>query len=325
MSTQDGSNVKVCAVKTDFDGVQRLVKKIFNDREFNEQLDSDYKTLLSSANSMNWGRLLPQIVYHISGYLDLVNKKAIGLGDQIDIAVPTGNFGNILAAFYAKKMGLPIRKLICASNENNVLSEFLTTGIYDIKNRELVKTPSPSMDILVASNIERLLYTITDNPEQVSNWMMQLKTNGKFEVDKTTKAVLKQEFYASWASNKDCLLNIKEIFDEANYLMDPHTSIAHFVAQKYLKETNSDLPMIICSTAHWAKFAGAIYQALFPGYELPEDEFRIIDILSCSNSKIQIPESLKTLKNKKQIHKLVIDESLGEARKMITEFLGLKK
>lgn len=194
MVTQEGKNVLVCALEGDFDAAQRCVKDVFGDEAFNKEL-LERQVVLSSANSINWGRLLPQIVYHVSGYLELVRSGAISMGDQIDVCVPTGNFGNLLAGFYAKQMGLPLRRFVCASNENHVLSEFLQTGVYDLTKRELVPTPSPSMDILVASNVERLLYAITKDSVRVRKWMRDLQTKGRFVVDEETKRVLQEEFF----------------------------------------------------------------------------------------------------------------------------------
>ncbi len=301
MKTQDGKNVNVYAVHGDFDTVQTMVKDIFNDKKFNNVLNNRNNTVLSSANSINWGRLLPQIIYHISSYLDLVKKSAIRLGEQIDIAVPTGNFGNILAAFYAKRMGLPIKKLLCASNENNVLTEFLKTGVYSIKNRQLVHTPSPSMDILVASNIERLLYEITHDTKKVSRWMMDLKIKGKFTVDNNTSQILQKEFYADWISNKDCLSNIKNIYSERQYLMDPHTSVAQMVAERYIENNDVILPVVICSTAHWAKFAKDIYKALLKNKNRLRDEFDMIKKICSIAPGIRAPKSIMNLKQKKTI------------------------
>lgn len=258
MTTQEGANVSVFSIEGDFDTTQKLVKDILNDKEFAQKLYSKSQTILSSANSINWGRLIPQIIYHLNSYLQLVNKNVIRLGEEIDIAVPTGNFGNILAAYYAKLAGVPIRKLICASNENNAVAKFLQNGIYDINKSKLVKTPSPAMDILVASNIERLLYAITNDSETVSYWMNELRKKGKFEVDNTTKAILRKIFYADWVINKDCLINIKRIYKKTNYLMDPHTSVGQLIAERYIKQYKVLRPVVICSTAHWSKFAKEI-------------------------------------------------------------------
>ncbi len=295
MTTQEGENVSVVAIKDNFDKCQSLVKEIFNDKRFNNILKSKFKTTLSSANSINWGRLVPQIVYHVSSYVDLIRMGVISAGDQIDISIPTGNFGNILAAFYARGMGLPVRKLICASNANNVLTKFLQTGVYDIRNRSLVKTPSPSMDILVASNIERLLYLLTNNPKQVSDWMNHLKLNKFFMVDIATKNKLKDIFYADWVSNIDCLKHIKALYSETKYLIDPHTSVAHIVAERYIAKTNIIKPVIICSTAHWSKFSRSIVNA---------------------------PRQIKNLSRKKIIHRQKCSPKIESIKTTILEFLA---
>lgn len=300
MITQEGSNVVVYGVRGDFDQVQTLVKNIFNDSQFNKKLYNNYQIVLSSANSINWGRIIPQIVYHVRSYIDLVKKQTITLGEKIDITIPTGNFGNILAAFYAKKMGLPLNKLICASNANNVLTEFLKTGVYDTKKHKLIKTPSPSMDILIANNIERLLYEITRSSRKVSLWMNKLNSTGKFKVDNATKAVLQKEFYADWVSNKDCLLNIKRVYEQTNYLMDPHTSVAQAVAERYIKQNTILRPVIICSTAHWSKFAKDIYKALINDKKDSHiDEFAALRKVAKLSPGLSIPKPIRDLQKKK--------------------------
>lgn len=320
MITQEGNNVAVYGMKGNFDDVQRRVKEVFNDRVFNQKLFRDYNTVLSSANSINWGRLLPQIVYHVNSYLELINKHAIDWGDQIDIAVPTGNFGNILAAFYAKKMGLPVRKLICASNENNILTEFIQTGVYDISHRLLKKTPSPSIDIIVASNIERLLYELTKDSNKVSRWMKQLKDIKRFVSDKKTKKDLQSIFYADWVSNADSLITIKKAFDESNYLMDPHTAVAKTVADRFKKKFGSDVPMMICSTAHWSKFPKDVFNAL-TGKSSKEDEFEILRKITRLIPHMKIPKNITVLKNKQIRHtnKCVVGKKAVE--KIISQYL----
>lgn len=267
MLTQKGRNVCVVEVDGDFDAIQTSIKETYADRVFSRKLLNNYQTVLSSANSINWGRVLSQIIYHVSAYANMVRQNYIHLGDQIDVAVPTGNFGNILAAFYAKKMGLPIRKLICASNSNKVLTEFLRTGVYDIRQRTLVKTPSPSMDIIIASNIERLLYEITNDAKKLSRWMKQLKSRKYFKVDKSVKKILQDIFYADWVSNDECFSEIKNTWQKYHYLIDPHTAVAKVVADRYLQDSCFDrftgrVPMVVCSTAHWSKFGQDVYKAL---------------------------------------------------------------
>jgi len=301
MITQEGNNIAVFDMAGNFDDIQRSVKETFNDREFNQLLKNKYDVILSSANSINWGRLPPQIVYQLSSYLELVNQKIIKIGDVIDIAIPTGNFGNILAAFYAKKMGLPIRKLICASNANNVLTEALHTGIYDVSKRKLFKTPSPAIDIIIASNFERLLYELTKDSRKISLWMKQLERERRFVIDVNTLKIIKNEFYADWVSNEDCLKTIKKVFDDTGYLLDPHTAVAQAVVSRYRKKYPSDIPIIISSTAHWAKFPKDVYRAL-TGIFSDDDEFKIIDKIRQLIPTATIPERIGELRRKKIRH-----------------------
>ena len=217
MNTQEGENVRVCAIKGNFDDAQTGVKKIFTTPSVAEKL-AENNMLFSSANSINWGRLLPQIVYYISAYCDLVNDGKIELGDKINVVVPTGNFGNILASYYASLMGLPINKFICASNSNNVLTDFIKTGVYD-KNRNFYTTISPSMDILVSSNLERLLYKLSgDNDEVTRGWMNALKSEGKYEVSDDVKAVINEKFYGGFCDDKNTEATIHEMFEQDKYL-----------------------------------------------------------------------------------------------------------
>ncbi len=322
MVTQEGNNLGVYGVEGNFDDVQKMVKEIFNDKEFNQKLLKK-RTVISSANSINWARLFPQIIYHLGGYLDLLKEKVIKPGDKIDIVVPSGNFGNMLAAFYAKKMGLPIRRLICASNANNILSEFLKTGIYDVRNRILVKTPSPSMDIIIAGNIERLLLEITKNSKKVAGWMEQLKSEKRFKVDKTTKKALSKLFFADWVSNEKCLMTIKKTFIKTGYLMDPHTTVAQAVVERYGRGKSKSIPIIICSTAHWAKFAKNVYKALsgnkFNSRGL-KNEFKIIEKIQNTFS-VSIPNNIKELKTKVIIHKKKCTSNLKNIKSAIQSCL----
>lgn len=259
MATQRGNNVCVWGVEGNFDDCQTGAKTVFGDQAFAEKLQSEYAIALSSANSINWGRLLPQIVYYVSAYAQLVAEGKIEPGQPLDVCVPTGNFGNILAAWYAKTMGTPIGMLFCASNENRVLTDFINTGTYDIADREFVLTPSPSMDILVSSNLERQLFELTNrNPEAIAQWMKQLKETGTFRVDPETFAAMREYFSADSADNETCLAAIREVFEHYNYLIDPHTAVAYHVAENLRGEN----PVLIASTAHWAKFGNNVYRAL---------------------------------------------------------------
>ncbi|WP_367268518.1 hypothetical protein [Ruminococcus sp.] len=253
--------------------------------------------LFSSANSINWGRLLPQIVYYISAYCDLVNDGKIELGDKINVVVPTGNFGNILASYYASLMGLPINKFICASNSNNVLTDFIKTGVYD-KNRNFYTTISPSMDILVSSNLERLLYKLSgDNDEVTKGWMNALKSEGKYEVSDDVKAVINDKFYGGFCDDKNTEATIHEMFEQDKYLCDTHTAVAINVYKQYVGETGDKTPSVIASTASPYKFSKAVLEAVEPNATLPETEFDMVDELH-KVSGAEVPAPLANLKNK---------------------------
>jgi threonine synthase len=259
MVTQPGDNLTVFRLNGDFDACQNAVKAVFDDRAFVGELAGRHKLSLSSANSINWGRLMPQIVYYLSAYADMVAHGAVAAGDPLDVCVPTGNFGNILAAYYAKRMGAPLGRLLCASNANKVLADFIATGVYDISIRSLVKTPSPSMDILVSSNLERLLWHLCSDPDQIRRWMKELKANERFEVDDATREKLTAEFTGAWVDNDTCLRTIGEVQREHGYLMDPHTAVAWKVAGELAGE---GAPVLIVSTAHWSKFAADVVRGL---------------------------------------------------------------
>ena len=271
MATQLGDNVCVYGVRGNFDDCQSSVKRMFNDKEFNEQLAGQNNVVLSSANSINWGRLMPQIVYYVSAYAQMVEQSAVKAGDPIDVTVPTGNFGNILASWYAKQMGVPIGRIVCASNQNRVLTDFIETGTYSIDGREFVLTSSPSMDILISSNLERQLFELTGrDSERIAGWMNELNAKGRFTIDEETFAALKEQYGCGSVNDAECLQVIKQVFDAHGYLLDPHTAVAWKVAQDH-KGAN---PMLVASTARWAKFGGAVYRALndIPaGDPLPEE------------------------------------------------------
>ena len=259
MATQRGNNVQVWGVHGNFDDCQTGAKAVFNDKAFAEKLMGEHKIALSSANSINWGRLLPQVVYYISAYGKLVADGKIEAGQPIDVCVPTGNFGNILAAWYAKQIGTPIDMLFCASNDNRVLTDFINTGTYDISDREFVLTSSPSMDILVSSNLERQLFELTGrNAEAIAQWMHDLNTKRCFRVDPETFAAVRKTFRGDSVDNATCLQTIKRVFEEKNYLLDPHTAVAYRAAENLRGEN----PVLVASTAHWAKFGVNVYRAL---------------------------------------------------------------
>lgn len=259
MATQGGSNTMVWGVRGNFDDCQTGAKSVFGDEAFNERLMEERKVALSSANSINWGRLLPQVVYYVSSYAKLVSEGKLEAGQELDVCVPTGNFGNILAAYYAKRMGTPIGMLLCASNENRVLTDFINTGVYDISDRPFVLTPSPSMDILVSSNLERQLFELTGRDCQaIAGWMDDLKKEKRFRVDAETFAALRAQYASDSVDSEECLKTIKRVFDDTGYLLDPHTAVAYEVAERLRGEN----PVLVASTAHWAKFGGAVYRAL---------------------------------------------------------------
>jgi threonine synthase len=280
MATQTGENVGVFGVEGNFDDCQTAVKAAFDDAAFNELLAADHNLQLSSANSINWGRLLPQIVYYVSAYSQLIAQGALLAGAALDVCVPTGNFGNILAAYYAKELGVPIGQLFCASNENRVLTDFINTGVYDISEREFTLTPSPSMDILVSSNLERQLYELTGrDPEAIRSWMDDLRTKRSFRVDKGTFAALRENFCADWVNNDESLATIREVFETHGYLLDPHTAVAWKVAER-LRGGN---PVLVVSTAHWAKFGTDVYRALVG---IPADGNLPSDVAALSGSEL---------------------------------------
>lgn len=263
MTTTEGKNTFVIAVKGNFDECQSKVKEIFGSESIINEFQKG-KYVFSSANSINWGRLLPQIVYYFWAYAQALADEKIQAGDLINIVVPTGNFGNILAAYYAKEMGLPIKELICASNQNNVLSEFFQTGIYN-RLRPFYLTTSPSMDILISSNFERFLYHMSDcNSEKVNLWFKELQSTGKFEVDAQTLAKAREYVKAGWASEDEVQATIHKTYEEFGYVLDPHTAVAVKVCQEYIGTTGDSSYTIIASTASPFKFAGTVLRSINP-------------------------------------------------------------
>ncbi len=296
MTTQDGENVTVCAVKGNFDNCQNGVKEIFTSHEITNKLKEN-KMMFSSANSINWGRLAPQIIYYISAYAELVRDNRITSGEKVNIVVPTGNFGNILAAYYAKKMGLPVNKLICASNKNKVLTDFINTGIYD-RNRDFVTTISPSMDILISSNLERLLYIMNGyNDVQIKEWFGSLASSGKYEVSQSVKDMLNSEFYGGCCDDIQTMETIKRVYDEYSYTLDTHTAVAVSVYGDYKESTGDMTKTIIASTASPYKFSESVLEAI-TGKSSVSDEFEMIDRLY-ELSGYEIPKSLSELRTKK--------------------------
>ncbi len=317
MTTQEGSNVGVCAIKGNFDDAQNGVKAIFTNDEIKNKLDSN-GFMFSSANSINWGRLSPQIVYYVSVYAQLLADGEISEGEKINIVVPTGNFGNILAAYYAKHMGVPVNKLICASNSNNVLTDFLTTGVYD-RNRAFHATISPSMDILISSNLERLLYHLCgENDAQIREWFGALAQTGRYEVNDEVKAALKEEFCAGFCDDEQTKATIKEYFEKYSYTCDTHTAVAVKVYEDYVKSTGDKTKTVIASTASPYKFSGSVLSAI--GKDTGKDEFELVDELA-ECSKLPVPQSLAALKTKSVRFDKVIDKN--DMKAFVFETLGI--
>ncbi len=300
MATQEGGNVKVVAVEGNFDDTQTGVKNIFGNQAVIEIL-AQKGFQFSSANSINWGRLVPQIVYYVSAYLDLLDKNEVSMGDPFNIVVPTGNFGNILAAYYAKCMGIPINKLICASNDNNVLTEFIKTGRYDRK-REFYKTISPSMDILISSNLERLLFEISGRDDKkIISLMNALREKGEYSIEGESLVRLQSNFWGGWASTKETLSTIKNVYNNFGYTMDPHTAVGKWVHELYVKETGDDTLTVLASTASPFKFPGDVIRAI-TGKSPDKNEWELLDDLK-ELSNMEIPKPLSNITGKPVLHK----------------------
>ena len=315
MVTQQGDNVGVYAVKGNFDDAQTGVKRVFADKQLAAEL-AKKDVRLSSANSINWGRLVPQIVYYFAAYGRLVRNHEIEMGQPVDFCVPTGNFGDILAGYYAKQMGLPVGKLVCASNRNNVLTEFFETGTYNAR-REFFKTTSPSMDILVSSNLERLLYHITGSDAQVAAWMADLAEKGSYTVNSTTLETIRADFAAGCASDEEVAQEIKAIYQKVGYLCDPHTAVAFKVAREYQAASQSHNPMVVLSTASPYKFPRDVLTAL--GAEAPQSDFAAMDGLKALTT-VPVPNSLAALRGQQERFNQVIEPSqIGDVAQKVCE------
>jgi len=307
MTTQKGKNVSVCAIKGNFDDAQSGVKMIFSDPEMKNCLH-ELKMEFSSANSINFGRLVPQIVYYVSAYCDLLKAGKLKAGEKFNVAVPTGNFGNILAAYYAKKMGLPVGRLICCSNQNNILTDFLATGIYD-RNRPFYCTTSPSMDILISSNLERLLYELFDHDtREVAARMDQLKTAGKYQIPKEILEKMQQEFTGGFCDEKQNAAEIARLFREYHYLCDPHTAVASAVLQEYRRRSGDKTVTVVASTASPYKFAKPVLAALGTESAPDRDEIALLQQLS-DLTGTEVPAPLAALKDCTVLHKSCIGKA----------------
>ena len=311
MVTEDANNLKVIGVNGNFDDTQQALKSLLSSDEFKEELAK--KDLhLSAANSVNFGRIIFQIIYHIYSYLDLVRKGKITLGEEIYITIPSGNFGNALGAYYAKKAGLPVKKILIASNVNNVLSELINEGVYDIRDRELILTESPAMDILKSSNVERVLYD-KFGADRTKELMAQLDENSVYKLSKEELEALREDFDAIYSTDKEGEAVIAQFANEEGYIMDPHTATC---IKAYNNLRDDDTPTVICSTAEWTKFSKTVAKAL--GVEANSDIEAMKEI--SSKMDVEIPKRIQDLFNKKIVHNTVVDK--GEIKKEMLEFLS---
>ncbi|WP_132281724.1 threonine synthase [Natranaerovirga hydrolytica] len=317
MVTQKGDNTKVISIKGNFDDAQNGVKDILNDVELRKEMnEKGYQ--FSSANSINIGRLVPQIVYYVYSYVQLLKNEEIKPKEKINVVVPTGNFGNILAAYYAKQMGLPINRLICASNENKVLFDFFQTGTYD-KNRDFVLTSSPSMDILISSNLERLIYLLTDqDAEETKALMESLKTSGKYVITSKMKEKI-NDFYGQFSSEEETSNTIKKVFETSDYLIDPHTAVGVNVYHKYMRETQDVTKTVVASTASPYKFTRSVMIALDEAYNEKSD-FELVDIMA-EKSQIKIPQAIEEIRNAQVLHDTVCESN--QMKDTVKDILGL--
>ena len=305
MVTQDGGNVGVCAVVGNFDDAQTGVKRIFSDKAIRATL-ADRGYFLSSANSINWGRILPQVVYYFSAYCDLVRDGKLTMGDKVNFCVPTGNFGDILAAYYAKRMGLPVNKLICASNRNDVLTDFLRTGVYD-RNRPFHTTMSPSMDILISSNLERLLFDLSgENDEEVRGYMAALAKDGRYEVSDDIKEALKEQYWGGFCDEAGTAAAIAKYFGEYGYLIDTHTAVAASVLEQYRAATGDETVTVFASTASPYKFCNHVLTAI--GETPAGDGVELLDQLN-SVSGVTVPRRLAALRGKERRFDLTAEKA----------------
>ena len=318
MVTQKGDNTFVVGINGNFDQAQTGVKKMFNDSALAAELDAA-GFQFSSANSINIGRLIPQVAYYVYAYAKLYKKGVVAKDEKINVVVPTGNFGNILAAFYAKNMGLPIAKLICASNENKVLVDFFHTGAYD-KNRDFILTSSPSMDILISSNLERLIYRIAGNDAEKNKKLMEaLANDGRYEITEEMRAQL-SGFYGNYASEEETAAAIKKIYEDCGYIIDTHTAVASAVFHKYQADTKDQTKTVIASTASPFKFTRSVMTAINPEYD-KMDDFELADELS-KIGRVKIPRAIEEIRNAPVLHDVVCE--VEDMLEVVKEFLKVK-
>jgi len=318
MVTQKGDNTYVIGIKGNFDDAQTGVKKMFSNKELAKVMN-DNGFQFSSANSINIGRLVPQVVYYVKAYADLLKQGALKAGEPMNVVVPTGNFGNILASYYAKQMGIPIGKFVCASNKNKVLFDFFETGKYD-RNREFYVTTSPSMDILISSNLERMIYRIAGNDEkQCAKFMAALTKDGEYVITDAMKAEL-SEFFGAFGSEEETAVKIKEVYDKEGYVMDTHTAVAAVAYDKYKAATGDDkTPTVIASTASPYKFTRSVMDAIDPAYDA-EDDFELVDELN-KVSKTAIPKAIEEIRTAPVLHDTVCETAAMEDE--VKKILGI--
>lgn len=318
MVTQEGNNVGVCAIRGNFDDAQAGVKALFTDRALGERLAAN-GLQFSSANSINWGRLVPQIVYYVSAYCDLLKAGRLKPGDNMNVVVPTGNFGNILAAYYAGKMGLPVGRLVCASNRNRVLADFIETGVYD-RNREFYTTTSPSMDILISSNLERLLYDLSGGDDgEIRRLMEELRVKGRYAVPGAMLEKLRAQFAAGWCDDRQTADTIADVYKKYGYLCDTHTAVALHVYEEYRRRTGDETPAVVASTANPYKFSASVLEALGES-RADEDEFDKVESLHALTG-CPVPPPLAGLRGKAPRFTGVVDRR--EMEGAVLEMLGL--
>ena len=318
MVTQKGDNTYVIGIKGNFDDAQTGVKKMFSNKELAKVMN-DNGFQFSSANSINIGRLVPQVVYYVKAYADLLKQGALKAGEPMNVVVPTGNFGNILASYYAKQMGIPIGKFVCASNKNKVLFDFFETGKYD-RNREFYVTTSPSMDILISSNLERMIYRIAGNDaKQCAKFMAALTKDGEYVITDAMKAEL-SEFFGAFGSEEETAVKIKEVYDKEGYVMDTHTAVAAVAYDKYKAATGDDkTPTVIASTASPYKFTRSVMDAINPAYDA-EDDFELVDELN-KVSKTAVPKAIEEIRTAPVLHDTVCETAAMEDE--VKKILGI--
>ncbi len=320
MVTQEGGNVSVCAIRGNFDDAQTGVKTIFTDPEVADVL-ADNGMMFSSANSINWGRLVPQIVYYVSAYCDMLKNKVLTIGEPMNVVVPTGNFGNILAAYYAKRMGLPIAKLICASNRNRVLTDFIANGVYD-RNRAFFTTSSPSMDILISSNLERLLYELSGRDDkEIRRLMEALSKDGVYTVSETVKKAIEELFVGGCCDDEETAQTIRETFETCGYLCDTHTAVAVHVYKTYRAESGDTTPTVIASTANPYKFSSSVLEALNVDAS-SMDEFEKVEALNGKTAE-PVPSPLASLRGRTPRFNGVCDKDA--MRGVVYDMLGIEE